>query len=199
MSTLAARVRLLPSTSILLVRLLQALLVLAPLQATASCAADDPPLLSLQVVNDHVRSVDRSLRIHLHQSGCVAIRRPGFHRAPGQFRGVVKGEQLATLTHVAGSESLRAMQAEAVLAAAEAEATASRAAGIPPIKRYISHPTVYVLDFHGRQPAQMRFDSVFQFEAFYPEAPAVAEAARAVRAMLALDELDGLQAVVVQP
>jgi hypothetical protein len=189
--------RLLPSTIAAGARLLQALLMLAPLQATASCAADDPPLLSLQVVNDHVRSVDRSLQIRLHESGCVAIRRPGFHREPGQFTGAVKGEQLATLTALAGSESLRAMQVDAVLAAAEANA--SRAAGTAPIKRYISHPTVYVLDFHGRQPGQLRFDSVFQHEAFYPDAPAVVEAANAVRALLALDELDSLQAVAVHP
>jgi hypothetical protein len=180
-------------------RLLLALLVLAPLQATASCAEDDLPLLSLQVDNDHIRSLDRSLQIRLHESGCVAIRRPGFHREPGVFSGLVKGEQMATLMAVAGSESLRAMQTDAVLAAAEAQVNARRAAGAAPIKHYISHPTVYVLDFHGHQPGQLRFDSVFQHEAFYPDAPAVGEAAAAVRAMLILDELDSLQAVAVQP
>jgi hypothetical protein len=195
MSTPAARLRLMPSTS----AVLHAVLLLAPLQATASCAMEDPPLLSLRVVNDHVRSEDRSLHIRLHESGCVTIRRPGFHRAPGQFSGVVKGEQMAMLMQVTGSESLRTMRADAVLAAAEAEATASRAAGTAPLKHYVSHPTVYVLDFHGRKPDQLRFDSVFQYEVFYPDAPAVAEAAQAVRAMLALDDLDGLQAVAVQP
>lgn len=199
MSTPAAPPRLLPSTPTVIARLLHVLLALAPLQVVASCAADDLPLLSLQVVNDHVRSPDRSLHIRLHQSGCVAIRRPGFHREPGQFSGLVKGEQLAALIQVADSESLRAMQAEAVLAAAEVQARARAAVGAAPVKHYISHPTIYVLEFHGRQPGQLRFDSVFQYEGFYPDAPAVAEAADAVRAVLALDELDSLKAVAVQP
>lgn len=165
--------------------------------AFAACAKGATALIDLRVTSDRGEGPDRLHRIRVFADGCVEVRRPRFHREPGEFSAMLTTEQLRAVSRIASDPAVRALDPEQALRAAETALGArGRAAG--ELRRtYVSHPTGYVLGLNqGGEIVELKLDSVFQQAELHPESAALAAFATVVSDVLALDALPGLVAEV---
>ncbi len=79
-----------------------------------ACEPSGEPWFELEVEAAEYAGPDRTLRVALHDDGCAAIRRPAFHRAPGEFRLTVDGPTRQQLALLAGAPELRGFDAAAL-------------------------------------------------------------------------------------
>lgn len=83
-----------------------ALLAFVTLPAVA-CEPNGEPWFALEVEAAEYAGPDRTLRVALHDNGCAAVRRPAFHRAPGEYRLTVDIATRQQLALLAGAPALR--------------------------------------------------------------------------------------------
>lgn len=178
-------------------RLLLSLLSLlcASTWAAAACPGDTPVLVELRVTSDRGEGFDRVHRIRVYEDGCVAVRRPPFHRLPGAFVARVQNAELLDLKQLAGDPNLRAIDPQQALREAAA-GLALRAQSEGGLRRsYISHPTGYVLRLQAEgegEVVELKAESIFQQAELHPESAELAALAEAMAAVLALDALPDL-------
>jgi hypothetical protein len=165
------------------------------LHAVAACAEDQPRLVELRVTSDRGEGFDRLYRIRVHADGCVAVRRPPFHRQPGRFSARLDAASLQSMQRLAGDARLRASAPERAMREAKA-AREQRAQAEGELQRtYVSHPTGYALRLYAEGvPVELKAESIFQQAALYPESAELAALAAAVEDVLALDGLPDLVA-----
>lgn len=163
--------------------------------AFAGCADSSPAVVDLRVASDRGEGFDRLHRIRVFADGCVEVRRPPFHREPGEFSAMLAEEQLHALSRMAADPALRALDPERALHEAETALGARGKAAGELRRTYVSHPTGYVLRLNeGGEIVELKLDSVFQQAELHPESAALASFANAVAEVLALDALPDLVA-----
>lgn len=163
--------------------------------AFAACADASPVVVDLRVTSDRGEGFDRLHRIRVFANACVEVRRPPFHREPGEFSALLAEERLHALSRMAADPALRTLDPQRALHDAETVySTRGRAAG--ELRRtYVSHPTGYVLRLNeGGEVVELKLDSVFQHAELHPESAALASFASAISQVLALDALPELAA-----
>lgn len=176
-----------------LIPLLAALLpwLMSPL--AFACSEPSPALVELRVTSDRGEGFDRVHRIRVDAEGCVAVRRPPFHRLPGVFVARVEDGALLDLQTLAADRKLRAIDPQQALRDAEA-GLVQRARAEGALRRhYISHPTGYVLRLQADgEVVELKAESIFQQAELHPESAELAMLAEAIAAVLALDALPDL-------
>ena len=118
------------------------------------------PELTLSVTAAEVRGSDRTLRVQVGQDGCVAIHRPSYYKAAGEFRLQLLPSELTALRALVSPELLRtdasALSAEiagaqtrraAAHVAAPTSAAPTSAEGVKPplLVLQVADPDRYVL------------------------------------------------------
>lgn len=191
-----------------------ACLLLGPTSAVACAPGADgaavaPLLAELVVTSDRGDAFDRSFRLRVHADGCLALRRPAFHREPGEHAGLLDPAALQAVRALAARPELAVIDPAAALARAQAEfaqdqpGAAGRAA--PPRATHVSHPTWYRLrlfDGGGGLAHELRMESILQHADLHPQDAELGALAAAVRQLLDLAETTPtrrLAAEAVQP
>lgn len=165
--------------------------------ALAACANGSTAMIDLRVTSDRGEGFDRLHRIRVFADGCVEVRRPRFHREPGEFSAMLANESLRALARIASDPALRTLDPEHALREAEAALSARGKAAGELHRTYVSHPTGYVLRLNeGDEVVELKLESVFQHAELHPESAALASFAGAVSDVLALDALPDLVAEV---
>ncbi|MCG6116804.1 MAG: hypothetical protein MEQ07_01215 [Aquimonas sp.] len=186
-------------------RLLLVSVLLAAACPAAACAgaqqAPAPTLVELLATSDRGDAFDRSFRVRVHSDGCLALRRPAFHREPGEHVGTLDAAALQGVQSLAAQPALRAIDPAAALVRAQlAFAQAGLAevgADAPPRATFVSHPTWYRLRFFdaaGEVTHELRMESILQHAELHPQDPQLATLAAAVRQLLELAETTPTQA-----
>lgn len=80
-----------------------------------ACEPVGEPWLDLEVEAAEYAGPDRTLRVALYDNGCAAVRRPAFHRAPGEYRLMVDTATRRQLALLAGEPALRSFEPAAVV------------------------------------------------------------------------------------
>lgn len=175
---------------------LAALLLLAP-HTALGCGDAAPVEIELRITSDRGEGFDRLHRIRVHADGCVAVRRPPFHREPGEFSARVDAERLAPLRQRLSDPALRATDPQRALIRAQSDLQARSAAQGELRRTYVSHPTGYVLRLGmGDEAVDLKVESIFQQAELYPGSTDLVRLAEAIRQVMALDALPELAAEV---
>lgn len=174
-----------------------AVLLLLASHAALGCGDAEPVEIELRITSDRGEGFDRLHRIRVHADGCVAVRRPPFHREPGEFRARVDAERLAPLRQRLSDPALRAINPQRALAQAQSALQARSAAEGELRRTYVSHPTGYVLRVGtGDEAVDLKVESIFQQVELYPGSTDLLRLAEAIREVMALDTLPELAAEV---
>ncbi len=165
----------------------------APVEAARACADDSRPLLELRVTSDRGEGFDRVHRIRVSVDGCVSVRRPPFHRAPGEFIARLDEAGLAGLRARAADPVLRAIDPVQALDEARAAMEAHALAEGALMRTHVSHPTGYVLRlWQDDEVVEIKAESIFQQAELHPRSAELERLAEAIREVLALDALPEL-------
>ena len=117
------------------------LLIAALPWAVAACEISGKLSFSLTVTSPMVSSADRSLLVQVYEGGCVALHRPAFYRAAGDYRLAITGAEQAVLRQTITAERLRQIDTTALRLAARAQSTGGR------LQRFeVVDPDLYVLE-----------------------------------------------------
>lgn len=171
------------------------LMIAAP--AVWACSASVPVEIELRVMSDRGEGFDRLHRIRVHADGCVAVRRPPFHRAPGEFSAQVDAARLAPLRQRVADPVLRAIDPQRALADAQSALQARGRAEGELRRTHVSHPTGYVLRLaSGGETIEIKAESIFQQAELHPQSRELALLAETIGEVLALDALPELRAEV---
>jgi hypothetical protein len=76
-------------------------------QIFAACTPEGSPTIALSVTAAQVSVADRTLSIRVYDNGCVALHRPAFYRAAGNYRLAITGAEQALLRQTITPERLR--------------------------------------------------------------------------------------------
>jgi len=168
----------------------------APAEAALACVENAKPLLELRVTSDRGEGFDRVHRIRVSVDGCVSVRRPSFHRGPGEFSARLEESGLAALRARAADPGLRAIDPVQALDAARAEMEARGRAEGTLVRTHVSHPTGYLLRlWQDEELVELKAESIFQQAELHPQSAELERLAEAIREVLALDALPGLARV----
>ncbi len=176
-------------------RAVLAALLLSTSQLAIGCGQDSPVEIELRVTSDRGEGFDRLHRIRVHADGCVAVRRPPFHRVPGEFSAPIDAARLAPLRQRLSDPALRALDPQRALAEAQASLQAHGRASGELRRTYVSHPTGYALRLGtGDDAVELMAESIFQQAELYPGSTDLAQLAETIREVIALDALPELAA-----
>jgi hypothetical protein len=92
----------------------------------AACEPIGAPSLSLSVSAAMVRAADRTLTVQVYDNGCVALHRPAFYRAAGDYRLAITGAEQALLRQTITPERLRQIDATELRLAGRARNSGDR-------------------------------------------------------------------------
>ena len=110
-----------------LFRCLFAFALIAPhAHVFAACEPIGAPSLSLSVSAAMVSAVDRTLTVQVYDNGCVALHRPVFYRAAGDYLLAITGEEQTLLRQTITSERLRQIDATELRLAGRARSSGAR-------------------------------------------------------------------------
>lgn len=92
----------------------------------AACEPNGAPTLKLSVTAAQVSVADRTLTLQVYDNGCVALHRPSFYRAAGDFRVTLTATELTGLRQVITPERVRQIDRAALMASANARSSVAR-------------------------------------------------------------------------
>lgn len=174
-------------------------LLLSTSHTVFGCGEDAALEVELRVTSDRGEGFDRLHRIRVYADGCVTVRRPPFHRAPGEFSARVDAAHLAPLRQRLSAPALRAIDPQQALHEAQSALQARGKAQGELRRTYISHPTGYVLRLGDAANAvELKAESIFQQAELHPQSEGLALLAETIGEVLALDALPELGAEVAR-
>jgi hypothetical protein len=92
----------------------------------AACTPEGPPMMALSVSAAQVSVADRILSIRVYDNGCVALHRPAFYRAAGNYRLAITGAEQAQLRQTITPERLRQIDMTELRLAGRARSSGGR-------------------------------------------------------------------------
>ena len=92
----------------------------------AACEPVGAPVLSLSVTTPMVSIADRTLTVQVYDNGCVALHRPSFYRAAGEFRVALTAAELLGLRELVRPERMRQIAPSAIALAPNARRSGAR-------------------------------------------------------------------------
>lgn len=171
------------------------LLLLSSSHTVFGCGEEAALEVELRVTSDRGEGFDRLHRVRVYADSCVEVRRPPFHRAPGEFSARVDAARLAPLRRRLSDPALRAIDPQQAVQEAQSALQARGKAQGELRRTYISHATGYVLRLgEGADAVELKAESIFQQAELHPQSEALALLAETVREVLALDALPELGA-----
>lgn len=176
-------------------RAVLAALLLSTSHTVFGCGEDAALEVELRVTSDRGEGFDRLHRVRVYADSCVEVRRPPFHRQPGEFSARIDAARLAPLRQRLSAPALRAIDPQQAVQEAQSALQARGKAQGELRRTYISHPTGYVLRLgDGADAVELKAESIFQQAELHPQSEALALLAETIREVLALDALPELGA-----
>ncbi len=160
----------------------------------AACEPIGEPWVELEVEAAEYAGPDRTLRVALHDNGCAAVRRPAFHRAPGEYRGSVDATTRQQLALLAGAPALRGFD-PATARSAFAQRLAAGGDGKGELFEVHDAATYRLLLRDGGQPRRIEFGAVLEYAERFPDVAGLADFAALVGLAHAVANRDDLERV----